>query len=156
MKPKTLLLLGGAALVAWWYYKKNQAVNPTSPLSMPSNYTPAQPSQNYPFLANVAPRVDNKNQPWYVGPTIPSAGLPGTANDLAAVNSIVHSVSDIWGNLGLGGMFGSTDDPASNLMPSSDDYAWGVNDGLPGDADFDMSWSEADADFAWEDDYDYA
>lgn len=154
MKPKTLLLLGGAALVAWWFYRKNQTVNPTSPLSMPSNYSPAQPSQQYPFLANVAPRVDNKNQPWYVGTQVPAVGLPGTANDLAAVNSIVHSVSDIWGNLGLGGLFGSTDDAASNLIGSADDYSWIPDDSeLAGASDFDADWGVGEADDNWESDW---
>lgn len=104
-KAMPFIVLGGVVF-AYLIFKKTQSVSPSSPVSSPSNYKPAQPSQVYPFLPTTAPRVDNINQPWYVGPRVPmmgpvdnQSGIQGLARDVGAGASIVNSLSDVWGNL---------------------------------------------------------
>lgn len=118
-KAVPFIALAGV-LVAYLFYKKQQAVKgPTSPVSNPGNYKPAQPSQVYPFQPTVAPRVDNANQPWYNGPRVPMLGqvdqsppgIVGLAQQVSAGASIVHSVSDVWSD--LSGYFGNGEEEYS-------------------------------------------
>lgn len=69
-----------------------------------SNPASAQPSNQYPFRPTVPPRVDNKNQPWVSAGTMsilpnPPNSAGNIAGDLKAGGSVVHSLSDIWGDL---------------------------------------------------------
>lgn len=97
------LLLGAGALYLYSQTKKKdtQGAKTSAPVpgSKPGNYTPAQPSQRYPWQAIVPPRVDNKNQPWYNNArdilTTPGA-VAGVAGD---VSSVVHSLGDVWGQM---------------------------------------------------------
>lgn len=152
MKALPFIALGGVA-IAYLFYKKNQAAGPSLPYSDPKNYQPSQPSQQYPWQPIVPPRADNANQPWYVGSQQfsgnPSA-VQSLALDIKAGSSVVHSLTDIWGD--LSGVFGSkTDDPASNLM-STDDY-WLGADMEPYDYednyDYDVSDSDWEYDNTW-------
>lgn len=150
-----LIALAGAGL-AYFFYKKNQSANPSMPLSNPSGYTPAQPSQMYPWTPAVGPRVDNANQPWYNG-LMNFAGneqstMQGFAKDVGAAGSIVHSVSDIWGTLGLGGMFGSSDSPQANLVATDDWFSESEYD-LMGGYGEDNSWDVSDADWEYENEW---
>lgn len=154
MKPGVMILGLVAAGAAVYFWKRNQAANPSLPYvanGTPAN--PSQPSQMYPFTAPTAQRADNANQPWYngsssfmTGPAMPS-GLSGLAVDLKAGSSIVHSLSDVWGDMSA--LFGSnTDDPKSNLI-ATDDWLTSVDDEyLTGGLDTNDDWSTEDAD--WE------
>ena len=127
-----LLLVG--ALGFMYLTQKNQTDknSPPMPTSRPSTYQPAQPSQVYPFVPITPPRVDNKNQPWYNGArqfmATPGDTVKGLAGD---VSSVVHSLSDVWGN--LNDWFGG-DDAKANLAST---------DSLPSD-DYDMDGSADD------------
>lgn len=111
--------------LAYMYLSRNQAtakMSPTHPGSFPSPYQPAQPSLVYPFTPISPPRVDNKNQPWYnnarqfmASPADSAQGVSGT------VSSVVHSLSDVWGN--LNDYFGANDNK-SNLVSSDQVPIW--------------------------------
>ena len=137
MKASVGLLLGvGAAAVAYALWRKNQAANPSMPLSNPGNAQPSQPSQQYPWAPITPARVDNQNQPWYNGSKNFQGGpvdtLNMTAGALKAGSSVVHSLSDIWGD--LSDAFGGNS-PADNLIASADD--WDMWAGLDIDGAFD-------------------
>lgn len=82
-------------------------------------YSPSQPSQLYPWRAITPPRVDNRNQPWYNGPSVAMmapkpSGMMEAASALQAGSSVIHSLKDIWGDLSPV----PTNDADSNLMQS--------------------------------------
>lgn len=112
----------GAAYVAWKYMQFKNGGLTSAPTSSPAQYSATQPGLVYPYRPTVDPRVDNANQPWYGGsqaifgqPTQLQT-VKDTAGYLSAGSSIIHSISDIWGDL-------STDTLASN-----DDYDLGNSD----------------------------
>lgn len=148
MNPVIIIL---ALAGTWLVFRKKDAMQPAVPTSYPTNYQPAQPSQMYPWMPISPPRVDNQNQPWYVGPRGFMQGpaensMVNFAQTVQAGASVVHSLSDVWGD--LAGIFGG-DDAKSNLM-APDAYA------------FDDSWmsdsfDESETDFIGEEsDYEFA
>lgn len=143
MKASVGLLLGvGAACVAYAFWKKNQAAQPSMPLSNPGNAQPAQPSQQYPWAPTNPARVDNQSQPWYNGSTAFQGGpvdyLNQTAGALKAGSSVVHSLSDIWGD--FSNFFGG-DSASDNLIASADD--WDMWAGL----DIDGMWDDSSGNY---------
>lgn len=157
MKSSVGLLLGvGAAVVAYAMWRKNQAANPSMPLSNPSNGQPSQPSQQYPWSPITPARVDNSNQPWYVGSTAfkggPVDSLNATVGTLKAGSSVVHSLSDVWGD--FTNFFGGNT-AQDNLQASTDDWDMWTEDQVLGPAsdnalaDWDISDSDTENEVAW-------
>lgn len=106
------LLIGAGFLMMVPPIKSTKSGASANATSKPSNYQPAQPSQNYPWSAIFPPRVDNKNQPWYNGPAVKGADSTGIAGIAGTTSSVVNSLSSVWGD--LSDMFGGDDDK-SNL-----------------------------------------
>lgn len=157
MKSSVGLLLGvGAAVVAYALWRKNQAANPSMPLSNPSNAQPSQPSQQYPWSPITPARVDNQSQPWYNGSTAFKGGPVDTLNysagALKAGSSVIHSLGDIWGD--FSDMFGGNT-PQDNLLASSDEWDMWVGDQLDGSfsdaglSDWDISDADMENEVAW-------
>jgi hypothetical protein len=84
-----------------------------------------QPSQQYPYTANVPPRVDSSNAPWYGGDRTgilssgPNMDLANAATDLKSVSNIASSVQSLWQDLGVSDWF-SNEEPSD----ASYDYSW--------------------------------
>lgn len=120
-----LAIAGGAAYFAT--KKASPANSPTAqvtvPGTAPSSAQPSQPSQKYPFMAVVPPRVDNQNQPWYHQgplPQNPVGNVQSIAGIAGSAGSIIHSLSDIWSDMMPNG--DTTQDADSNLMDGDEYY----------------------------------
>lgn len=103
--------VAGAAYLGWKFLQWKNGGLSVTPYSEPTGYTASQPGLTYPFRPTVDPRVDNQNQPWYGGTNFQGAPqqlqtVKDTAGYLSAGSSIVHSISDIWGELNIGSLFG--------------------------------------------------
>jgi hypothetical protein len=84
------VVLGGGALAILFFYRKSQAANPTLGIPVPHN------------VKGAAPRVDNQQQPWYVGAKdwLTHKGQDYVTNPQLArtdAQSVVHSAADVWG-----------------------------------------------------------
>jgi len=140
--PLPLIPLAVAGGAAYFVTKKpspgSVATAPAkNPNSAPSAAQPAQPSQKYPVTPINPPRVDNQNQPWYNGGALPSnpvGNVVQAAGIAGATSSIVHSLSDIWGNIMPNGESANTD--AANLTST---------DQVAGDANTSVAMDEATA-----------
>lgn len=120
------LLLGGAAFVG---------VTAVKPKTVTGGITPGQPSQKYPFRAPTPVRADNASQPWAgfgIQSIVKQASTQIASDPMGSIkagSSVVHSLSDVWGN--LSGIFGTNDsDPSQNLsnpdqVPNNDETATG-------------------------------
>lgn len=152
MKGQLFLVAASGAILAYFMYKKNQAANPAQPDSRPSGpYSSQQPSSLYPFQAGVAPRADNANQPWYNGSKAAMVGpssIQNVASDLKAAGSVVHSLSDVWGE--FSDWFGGND-AKSNLVATADDWSVDPDALLMSWGDENMGgWDMSDADQAYD------
>lgn len=126
-----LYAIAGAAVLGGGYliFKRMNPSNglevtPGSNPSGPSATLGNQPSQQYPFQPPVSARVDNSNQPWYGGDRSSMSGPAENYQNFASViqssASVVHSLSDIWGELDIGSWF--AEDPADQL--AMNDWSW--------------------------------
>lgn len=138
------MLVGSLAVAGGllYFWKRSQASQTDSPVSAPSNYQPAQPSQTYPWSAIFAPRVDNKNQPWAAGAMSGIAGAMKqdiSSNPLGSIQagaSVVHSLSDVWGQLtgaSTSGTSGSDLTVDSTDNPITSDTSYMSDQSLAGD-----------------------
>ena len=125
---KKYLILGGLGLgVFYVYYRMRQKTQPTIPgAKTPSVLSQIEGAFGYPFKMGNHTRVDNANQPWYTNgsKTAVSSGnnssdLQRAASSLGAGANIVHSLSDIWGN--VSDYFGGSTEPGDSTVGSSDD-----------------------------------
>lgn len=140
---KAYLILGvlGLGGVGYLIYKKMNENSQTnySPYSYPNNayvsgVSGAQPSEQYPYRAIVAPRVDNSNQPWSAtsNQNVSNAAsskasgsvLTGFTQDFSSAASVVSSAKSIWDDLGVSDWF-SDGGSAVSQDNSSDSFDWG-------------------------------
>lgn len=151
MKPQVLLIAALGAGAAYFFFRKNQAMQPAMPMSVPQNYAPSQPAQQYPWVPIQAPRADNANQPWYnnapVNGGAQPTGLAGIAAGIQAGSSIVHSVADVWGQLSSFWPKGDNElafnavDNYSSLDMGGVDESWFQDDGgISGDMSYEYSY----------------
>lgn len=135
MNKKVLVLLlgGGAFYFLWTKYLSNQA---TSRLG-PNQQLGAKPGNTV-----GSNRQDNANQPWYVGivkGAVSSEASKYKSNPTQAlkdVGSVVHSISDVWGEVSAWwGSDSSTDNTQTAIevdaMPNTDN-----NISLPGSGEW--------------------
>ena len=125
-----LYALAGAAVLGGGYllFKRLNPGNglEVTPGSNPSgaNQLGNQPAQQYPFQPPVSQRVDNSNQPWYGGDRSvlsgPAENYANFASVAQSTASVVHSLSDIWGELDIGSWF--SEDGADSL--ANNDWSW--------------------------------
>lgn len=110
---KKVLLLGVGGFALWWVWHQNQKTNTS--LGIPAANGSAGTSP-----AKAGARVDNANQPWYVGAT---SAMTSKAQDyqkdptlaLKDGQTVIHAASDVWGTVsgwfsGDSGSKGSADD----------------------------------------------
>lgn len=109
-----LLLLGGTAGGLAVINKNNKG-------AVSGGINPGQPSQKYPFRAPQPKRSDNASQPWAglgIQAIVRQASTQVAADPMGSIkagSSVVHSLSDVWGQ--ISGIFGSNDkDADQNLM----------------------------------------
>lgn len=138
MKPQTILIIGGliaAGGAAFYFWRKSQnsqvgiQAGPGTTTSQVNTGLLQQPSQVYPVTAQSVTRQDTASQSWYGGarPQDASASLIDqnlTANvqSLAALNSGVKSLTDIWQNLGVSNWFSEPDSSDDDIFGDLD---WG-------------------------------
>lgn len=122
---KTLVLglgvAGGAAI--FWAWRQRQKTNTSMGIPAPNGSAGTSP-------ANSGARVDNQNQPWYLGSrSAMGSKLQEYQNDptkaLKDGQSIIHSAADVWGT--VSGWFSG--DQGSN--GSADDWNESDNYSLP-------------------------
>ena len=126
----------GVAALAYFAYKfmhnPSQTYSTTSlnPNSNPTFTTNSY--QTYPFTANVAPRVDNSNQPW-------------ANNNRAAINSVSTPQLDV--NMTNASMLASILNSSSSIIDSGQSIWQNVSSWWgSGDADWTMTdWSSTDS-----------
>lgn len=148
---RNFVLLAGIGVVGFLGYmflrNRAESTGGVAPLLQNGSKTYAQSGTQG---TTQAPRVDNANQPWYGGSTQfqqvsqQAYDMKNIASYLDSGSSIVHSISDIWGDLGLSEMFGkeeSWDDIAA--MDWDTPISWDANDNGMGGLDLD---SEAQTD----------
>ena len=157
MNKGTLILgLAGLGVVGFIGYKfiqfKGQGTNGVSPLLPGGDITYRNAGQN---SVQPQPRVDNANQPWFGNTSQPNFGISQQAYDMKNLasyldsgSSIVHSLSDIWGDLGISDLFGkedSWDDVAA--MDWDQPYSWDSNDA--GMGEMEMGEPQTDTMYAY-------
>ena len=115
---KLLLMAGGAYLLYKYSVAPQTGSTSVSPFSRPSanSKVGAQPSEQYPLQAIVAPRVDNSNQPWYAGSrsfnntpdqNLVDSNFAANVQTVGAVADLSDSLNTLWDN--FQGAFASTD-----------------------------------------------
>jgi len=122
MDAKQILILGGVGALGFLVYRQffmpQQGNLSVSPYSYPNNafgsaVVGGQPSEQYPYTAIQAPRVDNTSQPWTATSANAVSNPAGNLNmsqDLLNFNEtvkyvqggadIVNSLSSIWNDIG--------------------------------------------------------
>lgn len=166
MKKASILFAIVGVGIVYMFWKKKQAIAPSVPTSNPSNYSPAQPSLLYPWSPIVPPRVDNANQPWYNGPTSfqavntkDSNAMTQAATAIGAGGSIIHSLTDVWGD--LSDTFGNWDDDSKYTLTNTDDLPT-IGDTQPTESmegSGEWAYSAFDESYdgeSWEDEYDFS
>lgn len=128
-----LLIYGLLGFGVYTWTKQRQAVDPAIPTQGPARNkltSGAQPSQRYPFRVPLASRVDNANQPWYAGAKSAVQGAVGgnmsTGQLLQQGATVVHSLSDVWGQ--MSDWFGH-DTSSDDLNLTSSDSVDGIEGG---------------------------
>lgn len=138
MKQSYLLLgLGIIGVGGYFLYKKmmnSQLQSPTSLAAVTTNPNLiSQPSQSYPYVQPVGPRVDNSNQPWYgANRSFISDANAGVSFDQNFLNNVAYvkgtaeigkSVASLWSD--LSDMFGSSDEPTIDFdTEQSSSFNW--------------------------------
>lgn len=148
----TLGIAGAGYLAYKWMQYKSNGTNGVDPLIQAGNVTYRSAGQN---SVQPQPRVDNANQPWYGSSQAAIGGLSQQAYDMKNVatyldagSSIVHSLSDIWSDLGVSDLFGKGDsyDLAETDWNSS--ISWDANDNGMGALDVEGSMTDTDYAYA--------
>lgn len=111
---------------SWWstlfYTKPTDATEVTDSVGGRPAGGPAQPAQKYPFVSISAPRVDNKNQPWYGGPRWWGSGPDDIQNTDAVTTDSAgqanYDLASTW--LSFDKWFGGAT-PKANLISQQDD-----------------------------------
>lgn len=154
MNKMTMIGLGfGGAVLGYLIYKyyltPSQIYSTTSlnPNTQAGPFTTSG-TQTYPFQANVAPRVDNSNQPWANNNRAALAQVSAPQLDVNLSNAnmiasytkslatISSAASSIWEDLGVSDWFSSGDSDAftadfsfdTDDLTSSDIFSGGSND----------------------------